>query len=186
MTHTITVESHLGSFTHPPPLPAQQGYLATGEVAVIVTTTPVVTPVNYLFTATQLLLRNIETNRYYLLQAYGGNATAQLLYETEVVDPVAAVMIPNSGVNFEFTVDGELRIAHESSGNFHAPYVVTDTGAAQTWLGTGVPSNPGSFSTTGLNFTIVGSTLFLNNLIAGEPRVPVLVGAHGAQSLELL
>lgn len=137
----------------------------------------------YFFTATQFLLRNIDTGRYYLLQAWGDNTTAQLLYETEVVSPVAAPSIPHEGDNFEFTADGFLRIKHESSGNFHTLDIKSDSGAKQTLLRTGVGSDAGSFAASGNNYLFSAGILLFKDVDTLDLSTLALAGPHGEQQI---
>ncbi len=144
--------------------------------------TPPATGNNYLFTATQLLIKNYETNRYYVLQTTWEAGVEELKYETEVVTPTPAGAIPNSGVNFEFTADGYLRIKHESSGNFHN---LNTWSGLQTVVGPGVASNAGTFAANGNNYRFSGSNLqFLDEMDASYYSL-WLVGQHGAQQTEL-
>lgn len=137
---------------------------------------------NYVFTATQLLIRNYETNRYYLLQTTWEPGVEELKYETEVVTPTPAGAIPDSGTNFEFTADGYLRIKHESSGNFHN---LTTWNGLQTVVGPGVASNAGTFASQGNNYRFSSNTLQFLDEGNGQYYTLWLVGQHGGQQTEL-
>lgn len=149
-----------------------------GGVAV----TPSANGVNYVFTATQLLIKNYETNRYYLLQTTWEPGVEELKYETEVVTPTPAGAIPNSGTNFEFTTTGYLRIKHESSGNFHT---LTTWNGLQTVVGPGVASSAGTFAAQGNNYRFVSNTLQFLDEGNGQYYTLWLVGQDGAQQTEL-
>lgn len=137
---------------------------------------------NYVFTATQLLIKNYETNRYYVLEVTWEPGTEELKYETEVVTPTPAGAIPDDGVNFEFTADGYLRIKHESLGTYHN---LNTWLGLQTVVGAGVASNPGTFAAGGNNYRIVNNTLQFLDEANGQYYTLWLVGEHGAQQVEL-
>lgn len=138
---------------------------------------------NYLFTATQLLIRNVETNRYYVLWVTWPAGAEGLLHETEVVSPVAAGAVPDSGVNFEFTADDFLRIKHETSATFHN---IWTWDGLQIVVEVGVASNPGTFSAGGNNYRFISNQLQWNDASNGGWYTMQLVGPHGNQQLELI
>lgn len=138
---------------------------------------------NYLFTATQLLIKNVETNRYYVLFVTFPPGQEGLLHETEVVAPVAAGAVPNSGVNFEFTADGFLRLKHETSATFHT---IWTWDGLQIVVNSGVASNPGVFAPGGNNYRFISNQLQWSDASNGLWYTMQLVGPHGNQQLELI
>jgi hypothetical protein len=154
-----------------------QGPDPSGAVAA-----PSATGTNYIFTATQFVLKNYETSKYYLLQVTWPAGQEELMYVTEVVTPVAAGAIPNSGANFEFTTDGYLRFKHELNATFHNLFTWN---GLQTTVGAGVASSAGTFAAGGNNYRIVNSTLQILDAANGNYYTPWLVGGDGFQQLEL-
>lgn len=154
-----------------------QGPTAGGTAA-----PPSATGQNYLFTATQLLIKNYETGLYYVLEVAWEPGIEELKYETEVVSPVAAGAIPDDGDNFEFTTDGYLRFKHESLGTFHN---LNTWGGLQTVVGPGVASDAGTFAQAGNNYRIIGNTLQILDEFDGTYYAIWLVGQAGAQQIEL-
>lgn len=153
-----------------------------GPISGGVAAPPSATGSNYIFTATQLLIKNYETDRYYLLEVTWEPGAEELKYETEVVAPTPAGAIPDSGVNFEFTADGYLRFAHESLGTFHN---LNSWMGLQTVVGPGNASNAGTFAAAGNNYRIIGNALQILDVGDGLYYTIWLVGQDGAQQIEL-
>lgn len=138
---------------------------------------------NYIFTATQLLIKNVETDRYYVLEVTWPAGVEGLKFETEVVAPTPAGAIPDTGDNYEFTADGYLRFKHETEATFHT---LTVWNGLQEVVGPGNASNPGTFAQAGLNYRFIGGNLqFLDEFAGGGYRTVYLVGPDGAQMLEI-
>lgn len=138
---------------------------------------------NYLFTATQLLIKNVETNRYYVLEVTWEPGVEGLRYDVEVASPTPAGAIPDDGVNYEFTADGYLRFKHESAATYHN---LTVWNGLQEVVGPGNASNAGTFAAAGNNYRIIGGNLQFLDEAAGGFRTIQLVGQHGAQMLEIV
>jgi hypothetical protein len=160
-----------------PNLMQWQGPSGNGVIA-----PPAVTGNNYLFTATQLLIKNAETNRYYVLEVAWPPGQEELRYEVEVVTPTPAGAIPDDGVNFEFSADGYLRFKHESLTTFHD---LQTWNGFQTAVGAGVAANPGTFAQFGTNYRIIGNNLQFLDAANGNYYTLWLVGQHGAQQTDL-
>lgn len=145
---------------------------------------------NYIFTATQLLLKNFDTGRYYLPEATWPDPDQQLKFVTEVVNPVPAGPppgdVPVAGINYQFNNDGDLVIKHDTSGLYHrwdVDFQDDFFNILQEGQGSAVAS---AFSSNGRNYRFVGNTLFIKSLNDGSLHAPILRGPHGEQWLVLL
>lgn len=134
--------------------------------------------VNFLFTATSLLIKNVDEGKWYKPFVVGAAGVEQLDFGTEVVSPVA-VLPAVTGDNYQFATGAILRIKHDSSGNYHR-YDWYDGGTGFE-LAAGVASSPAvSVTTPGTNYRFVGAVLQFKDLSGGW-FVPALVGPAASQ-----
>lgn len=134
---------------------------------------------NFLFTATSLLIKNTDENKWYKPFVVGPAGSEQLDFGAEVVSPVP-VAPSVTGDNYQFAVGDILRIKHDTSGNYHR-YDWYDGGIGFE-LAAGAASNPAaSVAVTGTNYRFISNRLYFRDLTTGGYFAPVLVGPAASQ-----
>lgn len=138
---------------------------------------------NFIFTATSLLIKNVDQNRWFKLFVTGSAGLEQLDFSTEVVGPVAAAPIV-TGDNFQFADSTILRWKHDTSGNFHQFNWYDDGAGAE--IGAAATSDPGSMQPSGINYLFTATQLRFKDLQSGRYFAPALYGPVASQQLGYL
>lgn len=145
--------------------------------------------INYTFTATQLLIKNVDENKWYELWVAGNPNEEVLDFNTEQVAPVPAGAPQNSGTNYQFTADGYLRFKNLDTATYHTLDLATEPIDNEVVfnVAAGVASNAGVFAAQGNNYRFIGSTLQLYDSVSTLYHTIDIVGTSGVDaSLEIL
>jgi hypothetical protein len=138
---------------------------------------------NFMFTATSLLIKNVDENRWFKLFVTGSAGLEQLDMSTEVVGPVAAA--PSvTGDNYQLATGVILKWKHDVNAAYHR-FDWYDDGLGFE-LGAGGASSPGSLAVSGLNYRFLSNRLQFKDLNSGIYYTPVLVGLVAEQQLSHL
>jgi hypothetical protein len=138
---------------------------------------------NFMFTATSLLIKNIDEDRWFKPFAVGSAGIEQLDYSTEVVSPVAAAPAV-TGDNYQLATGVILKWKHDVNAAYHRFDWYDD--AAGFELGAGEASSPGSTATSGINYRFLTIRLQFKDPVTLRYFAPILYGPVGIQQLGYL
>jgi hypothetical protein len=138
---------------------------------------------NFMFTATSLLIKNVDENRWFKLFAVGSAGIEQLDYSTEVVGPVAAAPIV-TGDNFQLATGVILKWKHDVNAAYHRFDWYDD--ALGFELGAGDASSPGSTAVSGINYRFLATRLQFKDPVTLRYYAPILYGPVAEQQLGFL
>jgi hypothetical protein len=138
---------------------------------------------NFMFTATSLLIKNVDQNRWFKLFVVGSAGIEQLDYSTEVVGPTPAAPIV-TGDNFQFATGVILKWKHDVNAAYHRFDWYDD--AAGFDIGAGGASSPGSAAASGINYRFLTTRLQFRDPVSLRYFAPVLYGAVATQQLGIL
>lgn len=135
---------------------------------------------NFMFTATSLLIKNVDQNRWFKLFAVGSAGIEQLDYSTEVVGPVPAAPAV-TGDNYQLATGVILKWKHDVNAAYHRFHWYDDGLGFE--LGAGDASSPGATDVSGINYRFLASRLQFRDINSLVYYTPVLVGAVAEQQL---
>jgi hypothetical protein len=138
---------------------------------------------NFMFTATSLLIKNVDENRWFKLFAVGSAGIEQLDYSTEVVGPVAAAPAV-TGDNYQLATGVILKWKHDVNAAYHRFDWYDD--ALGFELGAGDASSPGSTAVSGINYRFLATRLQFKDPVTLRYYAPILYGPVAEQQLGFL
>lgn len=133
---------------------------------------------NFMFTATSLLIKNVDENRWFKLFVVGSAGIEQLDYSTEVVGPVAAAPAV-TGDNYQLATGVILKWKHDVDAAYFRFHWYDDGAGFE--FGTKDASSPGSTDVQGINYRFLSSRLQFRDINSLVYYTPVLHGPVAEQ-----